>query len=213
LALATQVFAALMLDLVSSVTAIRFEYSPGRGDPRYTGSRSAFDVFVEALSPKGRGFVAIEVKYHESMKVSAAADRGYADMAQATGVFRQEAIAGLLLPPLQQLLLDHLLALRLQAADSDHWNWGVFALLAPNENAACNEVAIRYASGLRDTGTFLRISLEQLFDALERAAPEPWVADLRSRYLGLDERADELPVTTETVTPPSVPLATTENRV
>lgn len=190
LTLATRVFTWLMPEVISSVTAIRFEYSPGRGDPRYTGSRSAFDVFLEAAGPKGRGFVGVEVKYHESMRVSPAVDRGYANMARATGVFREEAIARLLRPPLQQLLLDHLLALRLQAAEIDRWNWGVFVLLAPNENAACNEVASTYASALTDTGTFLQISLELLFDALEQAAHKPWVADLRRRYLGPDaERA------------------------
>lgn len=186
LTLATRVWSGLLPDLVSSVTGIRFEYSPGRGDSRYTGARSAFDVFIEATGPSGRGFLGVEVKYYESMRVSAATDRGYATMARETGVFREECIAQLLLPPLQQLLLDHLLALRLQAADGDQWDWGAFALLAPSENFAAADVARTYAAALKGGSTFRQITLEQLIDALEQAAPDPWVADLRHRYLGQD---------------------------
>ncbi|WP_157944125.1 PGN_0703 family putative restriction endonuclease [Blastococcus atacamensis] len=35
---------ALWPDLVASVESIRFEWSPGRADPRFLGNRSAFDV-------------------------------------------------------------------------------------------------------------------------------------------------------------------------
>lgn len=173
-----------MPDVMSSVATIRFEFSPGRGDSRYTGARSAFDVFVEASGPQGRGFIGIEVKYHESMKVAAAADRGYAEMAQATGAFHDDAVSALLRPPLQQLLLDHLLALRMSEVDAHEWQWGVFALLYPNENTACGAVAASYAAALADPSTFRVITLEQFCGALADVSATPWVAELRSRYLG-----------------------------
>jgi hypothetical protein len=63
--LATAVCRELWSERVSEVTAIEFEWSPGRADPRYLDNRSAFDVIVFHTTPAGgRGFVGIEVKYH-----------------------------------------------------------------------------------------------------------------------------------------------------
>jgi hypothetical protein len=182
--LATAVMAKLLPDAFNEVTGVRFEYSPGRSDARYTGSRSAFDVFVEGVGPRGRGFVGVEVKYHESMQVAAAVDRGYAELARSTEAFLNDAIPALLRPPLQQLLLDHLLALRLQQADADQWDWGAFALLYPRGNDACAAVADSYASALAAPTTFRVITLEEMYGALAEACQEPWVAELRQRYLG-----------------------------
>ncbi|NOY94456.1 MAG: hypothetical protein GXP55_25040, partial [Deltaproteobacteria bacterium] len=44
--LASAVFRRLLPARVASVEAIEFEWSPGRGDPKYTDDNSAFDVFV-----------------------------------------------------------------------------------------------------------------------------------------------------------------------
>jgi hypothetical protein len=58
LALATAVFGDLTSGRVGQVTGIEFEYSPGRGDSRYTGDSSAFDVYVTfQTAPRGRGFI------------------------------------------------------------------------------------------------------------------------------------------------------------
>ena len=46
LQLASKVFNALSPDRIKEVIKIEFEYSPGRRDPKYTGDRSAFDVYV-----------------------------------------------------------------------------------------------------------------------------------------------------------------------
>lgn len=184
LELASQVFSALLPGAFDSVTRIRFEYSPGRGNPRYTGARSAFDVFVEGVGARGPGFVGVEVKYHESMKVAAARDRGYADMTRSTGVFREEAIPSLLRPPHQQLLLDHLLALRLLEADTEDWQWGMLALLYPGGNVACANVAASYSSTLTDASTFVALTLDQFCRTLCDAESKPWAAELSRRYLG-----------------------------
>lgn len=181
--LGSKVFATLMPSEVSAVTRIRFEYSPGRSDTRYTGARSAFDVFVDATGPRGRGFIGIEVKYHESMRVAAAKDRGYGNLARSTSAFRDDAIDWLVRPPHQQLLLDHLLALRLQQVDAEDWDWGMFALLYPGENTACATVAASYASGLADPSTFRTITLEKFCRALTANSAESWVTELITRYL------------------------------
>jgi hypothetical protein len=181
----SKVFTSLMPEEVSAVTRVRFEYSPGRGDSRYTGARSAFDVFVEASGPHGRGFIGIEMKYHESMKVAPARDRDYARLAQLTGAFRHDALDRLLRPPHQQLLLDHLLALRLQQVDADDWDWGLFALVYPGGNTTCASVAASYTSGLADPNTTFRtITLEAVCRALAASSTESWVAELSTRYLG-----------------------------
>ena len=46
LSLATAVFNDITSGRVRTVTSVEFEESPGRGDSRYTGDNSAFDVFV-----------------------------------------------------------------------------------------------------------------------------------------------------------------------
>ena len=48
---------------VHEVTEEDFEFSPGRGDVRFTGDRSAFDVYVRyKTQSNGSGFIGIEVK-------------------------------------------------------------------------------------------------------------------------------------------------------
>jgi hypothetical protein len=94
---------------IVQVTEIKFEWSPGRGDTRYTGNRSAFDVFVAYHGDRGRGFLAIEVKYHENLRGSTATGpaQRYPTIAQAHGIFRESALPTLQTLPLQQLWLDH----------------------------------------------------------------------------------------------------------
>jgi hypothetical protein len=56
-----------------------FEHSPSRSDSKYSADRSAFDVFLECKTVSaGRGFLGVEVKYHENMLGKAAEHRGRA---------------------------------------------------------------------------------------------------------------------------------------
>jgi hypothetical protein len=76
LALATRAMRRLTNERIDSVTSIGFEHSPGRGDTKYTGDRSAFDVFIDYRTRDGhRGFVGVEVKYHESLSDAPAPHR------------------------------------------------------------------------------------------------------------------------------------------
>lgn len=182
--LAGAVLGSVWPDLVDTVDVVRFEFSPGRLDPRYTNNKSAFDVFVDATGPRGRGFLGIEVKYHEDMRGDSAKDKGYADLAARTGVFLDAALPALGRRPLQQLWLDHLLALRMLQADAGTWDWGVFVLSHPSANTACRQVGLAYQASLADDSTYRTLSLEDYLDALVRVAGPGWAQDLRDRYLG-----------------------------
>lgn len=65
---ALQFFNTLYDNYFKSIDKIEFEYNPARRDPRLTGDRSAFDVFVEYTSVfRKKGFIGIEVKYSETL--------------------------------------------------------------------------------------------------------------------------------------------------
>ena len=91
--LATRVVASLTGGHVARVTGIEFEHSPGRRDAKYTGDRSAFDVFIEYVAGSGaRGFLGVEVKYHEGLGDPAAEHRPrYDEVAALMGAFRADA--------------------------------------------------------------------------------------------------------------------------
>lgn len=150
LALATRVLAELSGGRVGRVTAIDFEYSPGRGDPRYTGDKSAFDVFVRyALPSGGQGFVGIEVKYHEGLGDRPADHRArYDEVADLMGVFKPGQRERLKGAPLQQIWRDHLLAGALKAVDG--YEAGLSVLLYPAGNTRCAEAVANYQDCLAD---------------------------------------------------------------
>lgn len=170
---------------IGRVAGIDFEWSPGRGDERYTGNRSAFDVVVAYQNDTGRGFLGIEVKYHENLRGSAAADpeQRYPEIAAAHGVFRERSVAELQKLPLQQLWLDHLLALQLRASPGDDWDEGTFVFLSPAGNIDCTAAARRYARCLTDTTTFDARTLDELVQAIRLVAEEQWADGLYERYL------------------------------
>jgi len=76
LSMATRFWSTLFPDHMAKVEAIYFEHSPGRGDEAFIADHTAFDVLIAGLTRKGqRSFIAIEVKYSESMNESAATMR------------------------------------------------------------------------------------------------------------------------------------------
>jgi hypothetical protein len=91
-------------DRVDRVTRIEFEHSPGRDDETYLGNRTAFEAYLEHTTPDGgEGFVAIEVKYHESLEVSAAENRDrISQVARASDSFDDASLTALRTPPLQR---------------------------------------------------------------------------------------------------------------
>lgn len=181
--LATQVLRHLWPERVDQVSRIEFEHSPGRGDPTYTGTRSAFDVYVEHTTPAGgEGFIGIEVKYHENLQVEPAQNRQRLDeVAEQSGVFFDEHLDELRKPPLQQVWFDHLLALSMLQAGK--WESGLFVLLHPVANPACYRVGNRYARALLRADTFQRMTLEEVVAVLQLHSSAEWINAFRHRYL------------------------------
>ena len=65
-AFGTRLFRALLPDFVAELQTIHFETSPGRGDERFTGDRTAFDLVAVITTPRGTpGVIGIEVKFVE----------------------------------------------------------------------------------------------------------------------------------------------------
>lgn len=198
--LATTMFRHLAPERVGRVTAIRFEHSPGRGDLRFTGDRSAFDVFVEYVSPSGRhGFLGIEVKYHEALGDPAAEHRPrYDELAEAMGCFAADR-AALRSPPLQQIWRDHLLAGALAAAGVGY-DEGAFVFLAPEANVACRRAVEKYRRLLTNDSTFACWTLEDVVRPFSHDRSATWCAELVDRYLAF-ERVSAC-VLRETARPP-----------
>jgi hypothetical protein len=185
LALATAVMQALLPGVIGAVTQLCFEYSPGRSSERFTGDRSAFDVFVEYESPHARrGFVGIEVKYHENLKGSAAAHRPrYDEVAAQMGCFKAESLPKLRQAPLQQFWRDHLLAGSMLCDPELGYDEGRFVVLYPAGNTACRSALQGYRACLSDCATFDAWTLEEFVGVLGLATPAAWVEELRGRYL------------------------------
>jgi hypothetical protein len=192
LTLATSLFHDLTGGAVHRVTAVEFEFSPGRGDPRYTGDLSASDVFIRYDTRSGgRGFIGIEVKYHEGLQDKEAKHRPrYDEVAAQMGVFRADRLDDLKRRPLEQIWRDHLLAGALKAVDG--YDEGLFVFLYPEGNTRCSEAVVAYERCLSDTRTFAGWTLERVVEALRRHSDAPWIQSFFERYLDF-ERVDRAP--------------------
>lgn len=187
LALASNVLGEVSGGRVHRVTAVEFEFSPGRGEQRYTGDHSAFDVYVRFTTPTGEsGFAGIEVKYHENLADPPARHRPrYDEVAALMGCFQPAATPRLTSKPLQQIWRDHLLvgAHRLVDQFAD----GFFALVSPCLNEACNRAVAGYRTCLVSEDTFSHWSLESIVSVLRRHSHAPWIDAFADRYLAFDK--------------------------
>lgn len=187
LQLASKVFNALSPDRIKEVTKIEFEYSPGRRDPKYTGDRSASDVYVEFLNESGKkGFVGIEVKYHENLQNKPAVMRQrYFEIASQMGCFKSNAMEQLQQKPLEQIWRDHMLAGSiLQADDFDD---GFFVFLYPKDNNHCSQAIKDYRNCLTDSKTFEAWLIEDVVSTIEQFTQDRWIHLLYDRYLDFDK--------------------------
>ena len=147
------------------VTRVTFEHSPGRSDPRFLDDKSAFDVFVEYEFGGQKGFLGIEVKYHEDLANTAGKHRDrYSEVAAAMGCFSQSTEVDLQKKPLQQIWRDHLLAGSLLLAD-EGYDRGAFVFLYPSDNERCASALTDYQRHLTNADTFLVWTLESVIKA------------------------------------------------
>lgn len=183
LELASRVFVRL-LGKELRVTAMEFEHSPGRHDPRFTNDGSAFDVFVAYQEGGANRFLGIEVKYAENMDVAEARHRErYDDIADQSCIFHPQHRAKLRRRPLEQFWRDHLLACSVLLDERSGFEHGSFVVLYPEENEIVKSAVAEYRSCLVNPATFASWTMEQVADALDAAAVGPWVRELRARYL------------------------------
>jgi hypothetical protein len=170
---------------ISTVSAIHFEHSPGRGNPRYTGDRSAFDVFVEFVTPEGKkGFAGIEVKYHEDLNDPPAPHRArYDEIATTMACFDSTASPRLKAKPLQQVWRDHLLAGSLLVDPDAGYDDGFFVFLHPSDNDRCVRAVAAYRACLTSDASFVPWTLEGLVEALRAEGSGQWVEVFARRYL------------------------------
>jgi hypothetical protein len=185
---------ALWPDLVDEVESIRFEWSPGRGDSRFLGNRSAFDVALLCRDKTGASTcVGIEVKYHEDMTQDPGAPTNprYSAVAASSGVFRDPEDHALRALPLRQIWFDHLLALSLVGDDADQFTRCRFVLLAPAINEAAVAVDTLYRRQLQDALTYERKTLEEVIAVIGTVIDAPWVSAFGRRYLASSSAPSE----------------------
>lgn len=180
-------FRTLFPDYVEQVEGIWFEHSPGRGDPTFTADHSAFDVFVPVLTTTGEsGFIAIEVKYSETMMEPAAQMRPrYDELSAAAGVFQDPNAQALREAPLQQLWREHLLSRAM--VESGLYAQGRFVVIHPAQNtnvaAAVRAYRRHLASPNPEETGFQAVTLEECLTTLAAIGDQDTADALRTRYL------------------------------
>jgi hypothetical protein len=189
--LATKFFKKLFPDRVQTVTEILFEHSAGRGNKRFTGDHSAFDVFVEYTNGDKRGFIGIEVKYAESLKeedenkAQATFNKHEEQYRRLTTseIFNTASIESLRKTPLSQIWRDHLLSI----ATKQLYDEGFFVFLFPEKNEQCQNGVNEYLKHLNTpnetiTGFYPRY-LDDFITTLDDIAKADWTAELKERYI------------------------------
>jgi hypothetical protein len=188
-ALATAALRPLFPDLVGTVTDILFEHSPGRGDPAFTGDRTAFDVLVRCTTPAGRrAFLAVEVKYTEAPGGAACAPSPRLDaLSRACGRFRDPDAPALRGGGAGQFWRQQLLAHAMLARGL--YDEGRVVVVAPAPNRECWRAVRLYAGQLAAhdpaEARFEAVALERIVAALAGAGAKRAAARLVERHLDL----------------------------
>lgn len=187
LALATHFVAELFPGTLTSVTDILFEHSPGRGDLRYTGDRTAYDVVLRGRDATGaRAIVCVEIKYSEAGHEPAPLPHPrYTEIARTTpGLFVDPDDPRLTGPVCQQLYRQHCLAsAMLTAGLADK---ATLAFIAPTHNQLAHAAAAAYTRQLTDPQAgpipFVPLTLEHAFVAMATAGLPDHARALHRRY-------------------------------
>jgi hypothetical protein len=194
--LAGEVLRDLFPWALDEVTSVHFEHSPGRKNPAYTADHTAFDVLFRGFTEdRRRSFIAIEVKYSETMwePVPAISPR-VMEIARTNGLYRNPEHPALRLNPIQQLFREHALASSMIGQGG--YDDGLFVVIAPALNAGVHAAAQTYRAQLNApellSPGFHSITLEAFIDALARAGAEPHAQQLRERYCAFDRLAEHL---------------------
>jgi hypothetical protein len=182
--LASSVARRICPDFVRQATAVLFEHSPARRHPAFTADRTAFDVLIKAQTTAGHGFIAIEVKFTESMAETPARLRPrYDELSTASGLFKDPDSPELRAAPLQQLWRQHMLAAAMIM--NGLYSAGRFMVVAPALNRRVWDAVAQFRNHLIDDGavvTFDAITLEILVAAIRKAGAKDIASLLHERY-------------------------------
>lgn len=191
LALANRAVHAWWPQVPGTVVDVRFEWSPGRRKAgRYLENASAFDVAFELdLGHGRRGLLGVETKYHEDCRREAKRSSDsriarYRLVSERSGAFLPGAVDAIVGTELQQIWLDHLLALSMTQDESEPWDWTGFALVHPAKNPSYVRAVKRYRKFLRQPGDLLVATLESLLNA--EVLPVEMSEAFKQRYLWAD---------------------------
>jgi hypothetical protein len=174
-------------DTPGTVKDVRFEWSPGRSQKgEYLENRSAFDVaFILDLGNGKKGVIGVETKYHEHAVPMAPANdtrmERYKTVGEQSGVFAEGALEEIIGTELQQIWLDHLLALSMLQHPSGEWEWARFILVYPSRNPSFARVSSQYQKLLKEQETFGVSTIEELLDG--GVLPSELETKFRERYL------------------------------
>lgn len=186
-ALATRFVSELLPGTLTEVSDILFEHSPGRGDPRFTADRTAYDVVLRGRDATGaRALVCIEIKYSEAGHEPAPPPHPrHTEIARATpGLFVDADDPILTGPACQQLYRQHCLASAMLKAGLAEK--ATLAFIAPTHNQLAHAAAATYTRQLTDPQggpiPFVPLTLEHAFAALAAAGLPDHARALHRRY-------------------------------
>lgn len=195
LALATAFFRSLLPDFVVEVLDIAFEHSPARGDPIFTGDRTAFDVVaVVRTQRKLIGFAAIEVKYSEAPLPQGWRPRSgrLDEISASSGLYRDCGAPELRRGQERQFWREHLLGCSM--VERGLYEEGRFLVIHPVLNVEVGQAVASYRSHLVDPlGSrvgFDSRSLEDCIQILTDVGAKEYAAKLTDRYLNFAQVED-----------------------
>lgn len=193
---ANRFFRHLFPDYVASVEGIHFEHSPGRGNPAFTDDHTAFDVFVVCKTVDGcSGFIAIEIKYSETMAEPLAALRPrYDELSNSIGVYNVPDSLALRGNPLQQLWREHMLSRSM--IENGLYSTGRFIVIYPKLNNQCARAVKAYQSHLVSNDPhisgFQAITLDDSVETFRAVGDHETAEALFERYLDFERVEREI---------------------
>lgn len=187
---ANQFFKQLFPEYVAAVTGIYFEHSPGRGNPDFTEDYTAFDVLVTCTTVDGEsGFIAIEVKYSETMGEPIGTLRPrYEELSNRLGLYNAPDAPALRASPLQQLWREHMLSRTM--IDGETYSTGRFIVIYPKQNHQCAGAVRSYqkqlVSSAPDVSGFQAVTLEDCVATFRTIGDNETANALHGRYLDFE---------------------------
>lgn len=183
--LANRVLQSIAPDFVGEVSDLLFEHSPSRRNPLLTACRTAFDVLIKCATVRHEnGFIAVELKYSETMQEAPAALRPrWDELSRLSGLYKDPDHPALRTNPLQLLWRQHLLASAMIM--NGLYTSGRFIIVAPKYNEQVNAAVHEYRQHLANNEgaiEFDAVSFEDLAACIGRAGAEDIALALRSRY-------------------------------